>query len=82
MADLTTQGPPQRRAHLEDLRVLIGRMDGKLDFTIHTLQSHEPRIRSLETWRDQQKGALWGWILGGGFLGGVAADQIISLLFP
>jgi hypothetical protein len=40
-----------RRAPYEDLRVMIGRMDGKLDIVLATTVDQGRRLAELEAWR-------------------------------
>jgi len=68
---------PQRRpAPYEDLRLLVGRMDGKLDIVLQRAHEHEHRISALEAWKNR---AL-GWILAVAFAGGAGADQLVRLV--
>ncbi len=52
MTDLTTAS--SRSRPYEDLRVMIGRMDGKLDIVLATAVDHGKRLTELEAWRHRQ----------------------------
>jgi hypothetical protein len=65
-----------RPAPYEDLRLLIGRMDGKLDIVLQRSHEHEHRISALEAWKNK---AL-GWVLAVAFAGGAGADQLVRLV--
>ena len=68
--------PRGRPAPYEDLRLLIGRMDGKLDIVLHRTHEHERRISALEA----AKNKALGWVLAVSFAGGAGADQLVRLL--
>lgn len=42
----------------DDLLLLVGRIDGKLDTLLHTSSTHETRIALLEAWRNRLAGAV------------------------
>ena len=77
MSDLVT-APSSRQQPYEDLRVMIGRMDGKLDIVLATSADHGRRLADLEAWKNR----AIGWVLAAAFAGGVTADQIINLIVP
>lgn len=77
MSDLVTN--PRRPPPYEDLRVLIGRMDGKLDIVLQWANEHERRISALEAWKNK----VLGWHLAtaaGGGLGALGADRLLQFL--
>ena len=82
-----------RRGPYEDLRLMIGRMDGKLDIVLHMAQDHSKRLTDLEVAVEPIKGlpprvtALetgqnrWlGWTVAGAVSGGGGAAALINLL--
>jgi hypothetical protein len=76
MSDLVTN--PRRPPPYEDLRVMIGRMDGKLDIVLHWANEHERRISALEAWKNK----VLGWHLAsavGGGASALGADRLIQL---
>ena len=78
MSDHSIQShtPRGRPAPYEDLRLLIGRMDGKLDIVLHRTHEHERRISALEA----AKNKALGWVLAVSFAGGAGADQLVRLI--
>lgn len=67
----------RRPAPYEDLRVMIGRMDGKLDIVLATTTDHGRRLSDLEAWKNR----WFGWTLASAFAGGAGAEPLLNLLF-
>ena len=64
----------------QEISLLIGRMDAKLDILLTRSDSHEIRIGNLENQANSQRGSLKTAIYLTGAVGGIAA-AILPFLF-
>jgi hypothetical protein len=64
-----------------DLRLLVGRIDGKLDLLLETRGSQETRLASLEAWRNKLVGAVAILAVATTYLAKVPVTTAFSILF-